>query len=84
MKEKRRMWTCNRLDLQTLGFQLIMPKNLPDHWTEPHLAIASGVGSIPHWAILVTLAMILPNICYGVTNLVNRLKSCGSEGARQT
>ena len=27
------MWTCNRLDLQTLGFQPIMPKTLPDdHW----------------------------------------------------
>ena len=31
MKGNRRMWTCNRLDLQTLGFQLVMPKNLPDH-----------------------------------------------------
>ena len=26
------MSTCNRFDLQTLGSQLIMPKNLPDHW----------------------------------------------------
>ena len=31
MKENRRMWTCNRLDLQTLGSQPVMPKNLPDH-----------------------------------------------------
>ena len=32
IKENRRMWTCNRLDLQTLGSQpVIMPKNLPDH-----------------------------------------------------
>ena len=23
------MWTCNRLELQTLGFQPVMPKNLP-------------------------------------------------------
>jgi hypothetical protein len=29
--ENRRMPTCNRLDLQTLGSQPIMPKNLPDH-----------------------------------------------------
>ena len=30
------MWTCNRLDLQTLGSQtVIMPKNLPDHWSVP-------------------------------------------------
>ena len=26
------MSTYNRLDLQTLGYQLVMPKNLPDHW----------------------------------------------------
>ena len=25
------MLTCNRLDLQTLGSQPVMPKNLPDH-----------------------------------------------------
>jgi hypothetical protein len=25
------MSTCNRLDLQTLGSQPIMPKNLPEH-----------------------------------------------------
>jgi hypothetical protein len=28
------MSTCNRLDLQTLGSQPIMPKDLPDHWSE--------------------------------------------------
>ena len=26
------MSTCHRFDLQTLGSQLIMPKNVPDHW----------------------------------------------------
>ena len=26
------MSICNRLDLQTLGYQPIMPKNLPGHW----------------------------------------------------
>ena len=31
IKENRKMSTCNRLDLQTLGSQLIMPKNLTDH-----------------------------------------------------
>ena len=30
-KKNRRMSTCNRLDLQTLGSQPVMPKNLPDH-----------------------------------------------------
>jgi hypothetical protein len=28
------MSTCNRLDLQTLGSQPIMPKNLPDHCSQ--------------------------------------------------
>ena len=29
------MSTCNQLHLQTLGSQpMIMPKNLPDHWTQ--------------------------------------------------
>ena len=31
MKENRRMSTCNRLDLQTLGSQPVVPKNLSDH-----------------------------------------------------
>ena len=31
IKENRRMSTCNRLDLETLGSQPVMPKNLPDH-----------------------------------------------------
>ena len=36
IKENRRMWTCNRLDLQTLGSRpVIMPKNLQDHWPYP-------------------------------------------------
>ena len=34
IKEKRRMSTCNWLDLQTLGSRLIMPKNLPDQWSD--------------------------------------------------
>ena len=31
IKESWTMSTCNRLDLQTLGSQMVMPKNLPDH-----------------------------------------------------
>jgi hypothetical protein len=34
IKENWRMSTCNRLELPTLGSQPIMPKNLPDHWSE--------------------------------------------------
>ena len=33
IKEYRRMSACNRFDLQTLGSQSVMPKNLPDHCT---------------------------------------------------
>ena len=32
VKENRRMWICNQLDLQTLGSQPVIPKNLPAHW----------------------------------------------------
>ena len=32
IKENRRLSTCNRLNLQTLGSQPVMPNNLPDHW----------------------------------------------------
>ena len=31
IKENRRMSACNRLDLQTLGSQPVMPENLPNH-----------------------------------------------------
>ena len=34
IKENRRMSTCYRLDLQTLGSQPVMPNNLPDHCEE--------------------------------------------------
>ena len=30
IQENRRMSTCNRFDLQILGSQPVMPKNLPD------------------------------------------------------
>jgi hypothetical protein len=42
IKENGRMSTCNRLDLQTLGSQPIMPKNLPDHWVAMTLWTYSG------------------------------------------
>ena len=32
IKENRRMSICNRLDLQTLESQHVLPKNLNDHW----------------------------------------------------
>ena len=31
IKENRRMWTCNQLEMQTIGSQPVMLKNLPNH-----------------------------------------------------
>ena len=43
IKENWRMSSCNRLDLQTLGPQLvIMPQNLPNHWSWPLTPTMSG------------------------------------------
>ena len=42
-KENWRMWTCNRVDLQTLGWsQPVMPKNLPDHLSWLSARVWSG------------------------------------------
>jgi hypothetical protein len=32
IKKNRKTTTCDRLDLETLGSRLIMPKNLLEHW----------------------------------------------------
>ena len=40
------MPTCNWLDLQTLGSQPIMPKNLPNHWC--YVFIASSMDLLPN------------------------------------
>ena len=39
MKENWMMSTYNRLDLQALGSQPDMPRNLPDHWIGETLAL---------------------------------------------
>ena len=50
IKENRSMPTCNRLDLQTLGSQPIMPSNLPDHWCiYLTLIFASFCAQEPDW-----------------------------------
>ena len=46
------MSTGNRLDLQTLGSQPVMPKNLPDHWAAHARwdltgAFSQGTSSMP-------------------------------------
>ena len=51
IKGNRRLSTCNRLDLQTLGFQSAMPKNLPDHCSErPNVCM---------WYIVLVLQWVL-------------------------
>ena len=35
-KKNRKMTTCNRLDLETLGFWPILSKKSPGHWNLPH------------------------------------------------
>jgi hypothetical protein len=40
------MSTCNRLDLQTLGSQPIMPKNLPDHWSSSYQSRSELAGLV--------------------------------------
>ena len=42
------MSTCNRLDLQTLGPQPVMPRNLPRHWGGGGVSFLSSVSFIPH------------------------------------
>ena len=47
------MCTYNRLDLQTLGFQPVMPKNLPDRCTSDVVLFdyINGVGGLyVEWA----------------------------------
>ena len=46
IKENRRMSTYNWLDLQTLGSQPIMPKNLPDHCLRGRILSLSSFGKL--------------------------------------
>jgi hypothetical protein len=72
IKENRRMSTCNRLDLQTLGSQPMMPKNLPDHcfsismavaiWRVPEkspTALEPCIISLPLWISLKPLNLVV-------------------------
>ena len=56
-KENGKMWTCNWLDLQTLGSQRVMPRNLLDHCRTPILAAKSwghmATSQLPRaWSLL--------------------------------
>ena len=62
IKEIRRMsTTCNRLDLQTLVFQPIMPKNLPNHCAT--LATKSRTCSIQPANVYVCHRAYLKSMC---------------------
>ena len=54
VKENRRMSTCNRLDLQTLGSQPVMPKKIPQSllWSLPRVSKGKPKGSqhVTSWA----------------------------------
>ena len=57
IKENRMMSTCNRLGLQTLGgSQLVMLKNLPDHWlTQPWGRWSLGESAVSWWLVAANL-----------------------------
>ena len=57
VKENRRMSACNRLDLQTLGSQLVMPKNLADHC----MALKVYVGVI--WLLYLNRTLTILDWC---------------------
>ena len=52
------MWTCNRLDWQTLGSQPVRPKNQPDHWS--HRLCLKSLG----WPRHLTLKRNLNNLLH--------------------
>jgi hypothetical protein len=54
------MSTCNRLELQTLGSQPIMPKNLPDHWMVHY--------SLKHIHDSSKVEILEPNLPHGQTS----------------
>ena len=63
----RRMPTCNRLDLHTLGSQPVMPKKFPKHcnWCSPH--VVASIEAHPHTDLLANLThTLIP--CDGMEN----------------
>ena len=63
------MSTCNRLDLETLGSQLVVPKNLPNHWVEAKFMEPINVTRCDEtWAIVVETALT-----NGLSNVIGRV-----------
>ena len=63
------MSTCNRLDLQTLGSQPVMSKNLPDRWSIGHRLCINF--SISRANFVTTLRSHLDVSCYFWSTLFN-------------
>ena len=59
------MSTCNWLDLQTLGSQLVMPKILPDYWPNhlPGKWSQMVIWWNPHPSTVVPKLTHKPSIC---------------------
>ena len=52
------MLTCNQLDLGTLGYRLVVPKNLRGHWTTMHSVIEKSTWNST-WLVWMRLAEIV-------------------------
>ena len=95
IKENQRMWTCNRLDLQAVGSEPVMPKNLPDHWlvlrwSLPQLRRRRCCGLVPQinsvntrelsWTRLTSIPHAIPDGCWHCIVLINN--KCPRNGER--
>ena len=67
IKKNQRMSTCNRLDLQTLGSQPIVPKNLPNRWfsvggtTTPMVCDRYRVRQLGFVTVKISYLVVLPH-----------------------
>ena len=68
------MSTCNRLDLQTLGYQRVMPKNLPDQYGGVLIQVTPSFGChLFFWSLSrqQVKATVVPSSRIGEVNLVS-------------
>ena len=66
------MPTRNQLDLQTLGSQLVMPKNLPDHWIKVKRPLRPSITPTP--VIFVSLRFNISSF-HNVIDILNSVIS---------
>ena len=58
INKNRKMSTCNRLDLGTLGYRLVMPKNLLGHWSE----FFGNNSSNKQWLLTTPIVLLGPHL----------------------